>query len=206
MGGEQRGLPDLPFLHFAITQHHEDMEVAPGHAPAHGHAASARQRVADRARTEIDTGYLGHVGMVTERTAQAGVAVQVRLADEAPLRQDRKLPYRSVTLAHEEAVAVWPGRLARAQGHDVVVQRGKDLGGGEDRGVVADLGDLDQPDRLQTNELRLLAQAGHLLGGGCEIRDVRSADRTGLRHGCVPFNERVMHHIFSNQTVCEGGT
>src|SRR5690606_6198462 len=69
---------------------------------------------------------------------------------------------RRVALAHEEAVPVRPRGLATADGHHVIVERGKDLGRREDGRIVPDLGDLDEADGLEPHEARLLAQAGDL--------------------------------------------
>ena len=156
--GEQRRFPHLPFLHLAIAQHHEHVEVSLAHAAAQGHAGAVGERVADGAGTEIDARHLGHVGVVAQRAAQAGVAVQQFMRDEAMVDQHREQPHRGVALAHQEAVAVRPGRLARPQPHHVVIQRGKDLGARKDRAVVPDLGDLDQPDGFQPDVAGLFPQ------------------------------------------------
>ena len=67
-----------------------------------------------------------------------------------------------MALAHQEAVAVRPVRLAAAQRHDVVVERRENLGRREGRRVVPDLGDIDQADRLEPDEQRLLAEQREL--------------------------------------------
>src|SRR5689334_18178156 len=68
-------------------------------------------------------------------------------------------------LAHEEAVALWPARLAAAKAHRIVVKDREDLRTGEGRGVVADLGDGDQAHRLGPHEQGPLLEPGDLLRG-----------------------------------------
>ncbi|MNO01921.1 hypothetical protein D3C81_2221960 [compost metagenome] len=76
MRGKERRFPHLAFLHFAIAQHHKDIEVALAHAAAHRHADAVGQRMPDRTRAEIDARHLAHVGVVAQRAAQARVAIQ----------------------------------------------------------------------------------------------------------------------------------
>ncbi|MNC31840.1 hypothetical protein D3C75_801760 [compost metagenome] len=74
-----------------------------------------------------------------------------------------------MALAHQEAVTASPVWLFWAQVQYVVVKRREQLCGGEHRGVVAGLGDLDQADGFQADEFRPVAQVGDGLGARHEI-------------------------------------
>ena len=171
MRGEQRRFPDLPFLHLAVAQHDEDAEIALAQARADRHAGAVGQRVADGAGAEVHAGHLAHVGMVAQRAAQAGVVIQPCARKEILVGQHREQADGDMPLAHEEAVAVRPGGLARPQPHHAVVQRGEDLGAGKDGAVVADLGDLDQADGFEPDVAGLVPQRPKLvLGGHFQVR------------------------------------
>ena len=52
--------------------------------------------------------------MIAERAAQARIVVEPVFWEEAEIGQDREQPDRGVALAHQEAVALGPFRLAAA--------------------------------------------------------------------------------------------
>ncbi|MOA34406.1 hypothetical protein D3C78_1557770 [compost metagenome] len=89
------------------------------------------------------------------------------MLNEAVVSQHRKQADRRVALAHQEAVAVRPMRLARAQPHHVVVQRREYFRARKDRAVMPDLGNFNQPDCLQPDVAGLFPQHRDFpLGGG----------------------------------------
>ncbi|MNT30444.1 hypothetical protein D3C72_1662390 [compost metagenome] len=83
--------------------------------------------MADGPRAEVDAGHFAHVGVIAQRAAQPGVAVQQLAFDETVVGQHREQPHRRVALAHQKSVAVGPMRFAWPQTHHVVVQRGEDF-------------------------------------------------------------------------------
>ncbi|KAG1243090.1 hypothetical protein G6F65_022637 [Rhizopus arrhizus] len=121
----------------------------------------------DRARAEIHARHFAHVGVVTQGAAQPGIAIQQFAVDETVVGQHREQPHGGMALAHQEAVAVGPVGLARAQPHHVVIQRREDFRAREDRAVVPDLRDFDESDCLQPDMAGFLPQHPDFpLGGG----------------------------------------
>ena len=188
VGSGQRGLPDLAFLHLAIAGHHESGEVTPRKPPAQCHADPCRQGMPDGPGGEVHPRHLAHIRVIAQRVAKACVAVQHLFADPAEFLIDREQANRGVPLAHQETVTARVLRIGLVDRHHVIMQRGKSLGGREDRGVVSNLGNLDQADGFQTDELRL----------GTEVFDLglgRPMRLPGRRIGQLGVQHRVLSYI-----------
>ncbi|MNK85587.1 hypothetical protein D3C87_1054720 [compost metagenome] len=169
VSGAQCRFPDLPFLHLAVAEHHVGGERLAQHPSGQRHAQATGQGMADGTGRKIHPRHFAHVRVVAQRVTQARVVVEDLFLEETPFHQHRKQADRRVPLAHHETVAIGPFRLGKPQVHHVVIQRGEQLGGRKHRGVVADLGDFDQPDGFQPNELGLFPQPDQLLVSQLEI-------------------------------------
>ncbi|ODT76887.1 MAG: hypothetical protein ABS76_29390 [Pelagibacterium sp. SCN 64-44] len=130
-GSVERRFPDLPFLHLAVAEQHEDVEILALDARAMGHADAIGKGMADGAGAEIDAGHLAHVGVVAQGAAEARIIVQPFGREKIEIGEDREQPHRRMALAHQEAVAIRPIGLAASDIHDIVIERGEDFGAGE---------------------------------------------------------------------------
>jgi hypothetical protein len=65
-----------------------------------------------------------------------------------------------VTLAQHEAVAIRPSRILRIELQMRIIERRKQFGGGEGRGIVAGAADARQAQGLQPHEHRAVGQMG----------------------------------------------
>ena len=92
--------------------------------------------------------------MIAKRAAEPRVIVQPAGREEAQIGVDREQSDGRMALADGEAVTVGPVRIALPERHHIVIERRKDLGRRENRGIVPRLRDIDQADRFEPDELR----------------------------------------------------
>src|SRR3984957_3674857 len=136
--------------------------------------------MADGAGGEVHARDLAHIGMVPKRAAEPRVVVEPRFREEAEVRVDGKEPDCRVAFSDRESIARGPTRLSGLQPHDIVIERSENLGSGEDRGIVAGLGDLDKAYGLEPDEAGALAQKGDGFRRGSEtILRVRTVVHLG---------------------------
>jgi hypothetical protein len=159
-----RRLPDLTLLALAVAEHHVGPDVVAREACAQGHAHAGRDAHAQRPGGHVQPGQAGHVGMALEPGVRGVEGGQLLDREVAPQRHRGIQADRRMALAEDEPVAVRPGRLVGADAHDVEVEGGQHVGGGEGTAEMAGSCVVDGLDDLEPDLPRDLLETRDLVG------------------------------------------
>ncbi len=127
VGGGHRRFPDLALLNFTVPQQGINPRGFTAQASRQGQADGLGQPLAERTGTDFDPGGFVHIGVSLQMTAEATQGFQIGGGEIAGLGEAGIKGRSRVPLGQNEAVPIFPTRVARVVPHFVKIENGQNI-------------------------------------------------------------------------------